>query len=82
MVRNHHEHWDGSGYPDRLRATEIPVTARIMCIADMFDALTSVRSYRDAYSTTEALEMMQQEAGRTIDPEMFAVFRSMIERSV
>lgn len=79
MVRNHHERWDGTGYPDRLRATEIPVTARVMCIADMFDALTSVRSYRDAYSMAEALEIMQQEAGRTVDPEMFAVFRSIIE---
>ena len=82
MVRNHHEHWDGSGYPDGLKETEIPVTARVMAIADIFDALTSVRSYRAAYSQKEALEIMQKEAGRIIDPGMFAVFRSLIERGV
>lgn len=81
MVRNHHEHWDGSGYPDGLCETEIPVTARVMCIADVYDALTSARSYRPAYSSHEALEIMQKEAGRIIDPGMFAVFRSMIERA-
>lgn len=81
MVRNHHEHWDGTGYPDQLRETDIPVTARIMCIADIFDALTSDRSYRPAFSVSAALDIMQQEAGRIIDPEMFVVFRSMIERT-
>jgi putative nucleotidyltransferase with HDIG domain len=80
MVRNHHEHWDGSGYPDGLRETEIPVTARIMCIADIFDALTSTRSYRPAHTVREALEIMQAEAGRIIDPGMFGVFRSIVER--
>jgi HD-GYP domain-containing protein (c-di-GMP phosphodiesterase class II) len=81
MVRNHHEHWDGTGYPDQLRETEIPVSARIMCIADIFDALTSDRSYRPAYTVSAALDIMQQEAGRIIDPNMFAIFRSMIERT-
>lgn len=80
MVRNHHEHWDGSGYPDGLRETEIPVMARILAIADIFDALTSDRPYRSAYSVEDALKIMQDEAGRVIDPGMFAVFRSMIEQ--
>ncbi|HUP89025.1 MAG TPA: HD domain-containing phosphohydrolase [Longimicrobiales bacterium] len=79
MIRNHHEHWDGTGYPDRLSETQIPVSARIMCIADIFDALTTERSYRVAYTVAEALEIMQGEAGRIIDPGMFAIFRSMIE---
>jgi putative nucleotidyltransferase with HDIG domain len=80
MVRNHHEHWDGTGYPDGLRAEQIPEAARIMTIADMFDALTSVRSFRAAYTVSEALDIMQQEAGRTIDPDMFEKFRALIER--
>jgi putative nucleotidyltransferase with HDIG domain len=80
MVRNHHEHWDGTGYPDGLRAEQIPEAARIMSIADIFDALTSVRSFRPAYTVSEALDIMQQEAGRTIDPGMFEKFRALIER--
>ncbi|MGQ0561327.1 MAG: HD domain-containing phosphohydrolase, partial [Gemmatimonadota bacterium] len=80
MVRNHHEHWDGTGYPDQLREEAIPVTARIMCIADIFDALTSPRSYRPAYSVAAALDIMQNEAGRIIDPNMFVTFRQLIER--
>lgn len=81
MVRNHHEHWDGTGYPDGLKGTEIPVTARIMAIADIFDALTTDRSYRRAYSFAEALDIMQNEAGHIIDPGMFAIFRSVLERN-
>lgn len=79
MIRNHHEHWDGSGYPDGLKGTDIPVTARIMCIADIFDALTSDRSFRGAFSVREALEIMQKEAGTIVDPGMFATFRMLIE---
>ncbi|MGQ0813443.1 MAG: HD domain-containing phosphohydrolase [Gemmatimonadota bacterium] len=80
MVRNHHEHWDGTGYPDALRENDIPVTARIMCIADVFDALTSPRSYRPAFSVREALDIMHKEAGSIIDPDMFITFRALIER--
>jgi putative nucleotidyltransferase with HDIG domain len=81
MVRNHHEHWDGTGYPDRLGGEDIPMTARILCIADIFDALTSDRSYRPAYDVKEALDIMQSEAGSKIDPAMFVTFRAMIERA-
>lgn len=80
MVRNHHEHWDGTGYPDGLREEEIPAAARLMSIADIFDALTSNRSFRAAYTVSEALDIMQQEAGRIIDPDMFTKFRALIER--
>jgi putative nucleotidyltransferase with HDIG domain len=80
MIRHHHEHWDGTGYPDGLRAEQIPEAARIMSIADIFDALTSARSFRGAYTVSEALDIMQQEAGRIIDPDMFEKFRALIER--
>ena len=78
MIRHHHEHFDGSGYPDALRGDEIPVAARILCIADAFDALTSDRSDRPAFSVEEALEIMESEAGRVFDPEMFALFRQLM----
>jgi putative nucleotidyltransferase with HDIG domain len=78
MIRNHHEHFDGTGYPDGLRGDEIPVAARILCIADAFDALTSNRSYRPAFHAEQALEIMQSEAGRVFDPTMFAVFKQLM----
>ena len=79
MIRHHHEHFDGTGYPDALRGDAIPVAARILCIADAFDALTTDRSYRPAFSTDQALQVMQSEAGRVFDPDMFEVFRKLLQ---
>ncbi len=74
MVRHHHERWDGHGYPDRLGGTQIPRAARILCIADVFDALTSARSYRGAYAPADAAAMMRRDAGLAFDPELLDVF--------
>ena len=82
MVRHHHEHYDGTGYPDALAGDAIPLTARILCLADAFTALTSRRSFRKQYSETEALAIMEKEAGTTFDPQLFATFRSLIEAAV
>jgi putative nucleotidyltransferase with HDIG domain len=60
IIRWHHEKYDGSGYPDRLRGDEIPVSAQIICIVDVYDALTTTRSYRGALSHAEALAKMQE----------------------
>jgi putative nucleotidyltransferase with HDIG domain len=79
IVRNHHERWDGTGYPDRLAGEAIPFTARIMCVADVYDALTTARSYRPALSQEEALRIMQNDSGKVFDPELFAIFRSLVE---
>ncbi len=79
MIRNHHEHFDGTGYPDALRGDEIPMAARILCIADAFDALTSNRSYRPAFTVQQALHVMQSEAGRVFDPNMFSVFKQLVD---
>jgi len=68
IALSHHEHWDGSGYPQGLRGIEIPVAARIAAVADMLDALTSPRSYRPAFGFEESLEMVQAEAGSKLDP--------------
>jgi putative nucleotidyltransferase with HDIG domain len=60
IIRSHHEKLDGSGYPDRLRGDEIPITAQVICIVDVYDALTTTRSYRGAFSEEAALAKMEQ----------------------
>lgn len=67
-VRGHHERFDGGGYPDGLRGTDIPVLARVISVVDCFDALTSSRSYREALSVSQALEMIRVGAGTCFDP--------------
>ena len=79
MVRNHHEHWDGTGYPDRLKGEDIPLSARILTIVDVYDALTSKRSYREAFSPEAALSIMAAESGKLLDPTLFLTFASMIK---
>lgn len=74
MIRHHHERWDGLGYPDRLAGSQIPRAARILCIADVFDALTSSRSYREAYSVQQASVLMRADSGVTFDPALLTIF--------
>ena len=74
MIRHHHERWDGSGYPDKIAGEKIPLEARILTIADVYDALTTTRSYRAAFSHDKAMDVMVSELGRTLDPSLFAVF--------
>jgi cyclic di-GMP phosphodiesterase len=76
MVRHHHERLDGSGYPDQLESTHIPLGARIIAIADTFDAITSTRPYRSARSDHEALGILEQEAGTRLDPVGVSAFRA------
>jgi HD superfamily phosphodiesterase len=77
-VRHHHEHFDGSGYPDGLQGAQIPLLARILQIADIWDALTSTRSYRAAMTKEKALEIIRREAGITMDPELVKTFLVLI----
>ena len=70
----HHEHWDGSGYPDGLKGEEIPIYARILTIADVYDALTSSRSYKDAYTHQRAVDIILEGKGRTFDPVLVELF--------
>jgi len=76
MVRGHHERWDGSGYPDRLAGAAIPLSARILCIADVYDALTTDRPYRAGFSQDKAMSIMRSETGKMFDPELFEVFET------
>jgi putative nucleotidyltransferase with HDIG domain len=77
IVRHHHERLDGSGYPDGLRGTEIPLGARIVAVADTFDAITSHRPYRRARSQRAGLEVLEAEAGSRLDAAAVAAFLSV-----
>ncbi len=68
IALSHHENWDGSGYPQGLHGIEIPIAARIAAVADMLEALTSQRSYRQAFGFDESLEIVQKAAGVKLDP--------------
>jgi putative nucleotidyltransferase with HDIG domain len=78
IVRSHHERWDGLGYPDGLKGEEIPLIARILCVADVYDALTTTRSYRPALSHEQAIAIMDEENGTRFDPELYGRFRKLI----
>jgi putative nucleotidyltransferase with HDIG domain len=77
MVRSHHERWDGRGYPDQLSRQEIPLTARILRIADVFDALTTNRSYRQPLTPDQAFQIMQADHG-SFDPDLFEIFQNLL----
>lgn len=72
-VRHHHEHFDGSGYPDRLQGMMIPIASRIIAVADTFDALTTSRSYREACPPHEALDELVKAAGSHLDPDIVSI---------
>lgn len=70
VALTHHEKWDGSGYPLGLKGEEIPIEGRIVAIADIFDALTSVRPYKDAWSVEDAINFILEQSGKHIDPAL------------
>jgi len=76
VARWHHERWDGRGYPDGLAADEIPLSARLMSIADVFDALISKRVYKEALPFDQAREIIAAESGRQFDPDVTSAFLS------
>ncbi|RPJ51705.1 MAG: HD domain-containing protein, partial [Chloroflexi bacterium] len=78
VIASHQERWDGSGYPNQLRGTEIPLLARIFAVVDVYDALTSNRPYRSAMSAEEALRYLTAQAGIHFDPEVVTRFTVMI----
>ena len=75
----HHEHWDGSGYPRGLKGEQIPLLARIFIVADVYDALTSDRPYRAAWTKEQTLDYMRSQSGKIFDPHIVEVFLSVIE---
>ena len=79
IIRRHHERWDGQGYPDGLKNGQIGVLSHILSVADAFDAMTSVRPYRDARTTEDALEEIGRCAGAQFDPALVTAFRGLFE---
>jgi putative nucleotidyltransferase with HDIG domain len=80
-VRHHHEHFDGSGYPDGLAGEAIPLHARIISLADSYDALGDARPYHPARPHAEIMRILNQEAGAKCDPVLLRVFERMIQHS-
>ncbi len=79
IVESHHERWDGQGYPHAIAGEAIPLVARILCVADVYDALTSVRSYKRALTHAEAMSMLRRDVGTMFDPQVFAWFEEVAE---
>jgi PAS domain S-box-containing protein len=77
IARSHHENWDGSGYPDGLAGAAIPLPARIVRVADVFDALTHARVYKPAWSTRDALAHLRDHAGECFEPRIVEVFEQL-----
>ena len=80
IAEGHHERWDGNGYPNGVAGEAIPLTARIVAAADVFDALTSKRPYKDAWPVDKALSVMNEEAGLHFDPEVIAAMNRALPR--
>ena len=78
IIRNHHERWDGNGYPDGLKGDAIPFAARILCVADVYDALTTTRSYRPGLTHARAAEIMRSSEGQ-FDPQLLETFLTWAE---
>ena len=78
VALHHHEKWDGSGYPFGLKAEEIPIEARIVAIADVFDALTSERPYKKAWPVEKAISYMDEQRKRHFDPELVTLFQAVL----
>jgi CheY-like chemotaxis protein len=81
IALSHHEKWDGSGYPRGAKGEAIPIEGRIVAVADVFDALTSDRVYRSAFTVEEAVEMMLEQRGRHFDPVLLDAFMEVLGRS-
>jgi len=77
-VLYHHERWDGGGYPTGISAEEIPLEARILCVADAFDAITSSRSYRPASTVNEAIALLKAEQGKQFDPRLISILDEVL----
>ncbi len=80
MARHHHEKWNGAGYPDKLKGEDIPMEARIMAIADVYDALVSKRCYKEAMSFEQAYEVMMESMGSHFDPQMEEIYLKSREK--
>lgn len=77
ITRYHHERWDGTGYPNGKRGNDIPLPAQVVALISYYNALTESRAYRDAYTKEEAIEILEQEAGKAFNPDIFAICKKI-----
>lgn len=80
VARHHHEKWDGSGYPEGLSGKDIPLEARIVAVADVFDALTSVRPYKKAWTVDETMTLFREQSGKHFDPKLVALLEQELPK--
>lgn len=78
IIATHHEHWDGNGYPRGLKGEEIPLCGRIVAVCDVYDALTSDRPYRSAWTKQQAIEYIRERSGTQFDPSVVNAFLQMV----
>ena len=81
MATYHHERWDGTGYPCGAKGEQIPLSARIMAVADVFDALVSRRSYKEPFSFEKAIAIIREESGTHFDPVVVEAFLNIAEEA-
>ncbi len=81
VIRHHHEHFDGSGYPDQLRSTKIPLYSRIISLADSYDAMVAARPYHTARKHRAVMDILSSESGIKHDPDLLHAFCAAIEKS-
>lgn len=79
VAGTHHEKWDGSGYPKGLKGEEIPLSGRITAVADVFDALNSIRCYKDAWPLEQTIALINSESGKQFDPNLIEIFNSQLD---
>ena len=77
ITRYHHERWDGTGYPNGKRGNDIPLPAQVVALISYYNALTESRAYREAYTKEEAIEILEQEAGKAFNPDIFAICKKI-----
>ena len=82
IAGSHHERWDGSGYPKGLKGEEIPLVSRIVTVCDVFDALTSDRPYKKAWSVEDTVAEMESQSGKLFDPHVLRVFMTLLPEMV
>jgi putative two-component system response regulator len=79
---SHHEKWNGTGYPNGIKGSDIPLSGRVVAIADVFDALTSERPYKKAWTVEKAVSVIEQDAGTHFDPELVPVFKKILPEAI
>jgi HD-GYP domain-containing protein (c-di-GMP phosphodiesterase class II) len=81
-VIGHHERYDGKGYPRKIAGEDIPLSARMLCVADAFDAITTERAYKKPSTAFEALEILKEQAGRQFDPVLVPIFVHLVKNGL